>query len=64
MNDQNEQLGKKTWPTINYSFVLAQLKADIVQSHTEMISILLLQNFCMPRKLQLNSQYIEFIANL
>lgn len=47
MNDQNEQLGKKTWPTINYSFVLAQLKADIVQFQTEMINILLLQNFCM-----------------
>lgn len=64
MNDQNEQLGKETWPTINYSFVLSQLKADIVQFQTEMIKDLFLQNFCMPCKLQLNSQYIEFIANL
>lgn len=64
MNDQNEQLGKETWPIINYSFVLSQLKADIVQFQTEMIKVLLLQNFCKPCKLQLNSQYIEFMANL
>lgn len=64
MNDQNEQLGKETWPIINYSFVLSQLKADIVQFQTEMNKVLLLQNFCKPCKLQLNSQYIEFMATL
>lgn len=64
MNDQNEQLGKETWPIINYSFVLPQLKADIVQFQTEKIKVLLLKNFCMSGKLQLNSQYVEFIANL
>lgn len=45
MNDQNEQLGKETWPTVNYSFVLPQLKADIVLLQTEMI----IQNFCLYR---------------
>ena len=64
MNDQNEQLGKETWPIINYSFVLSQPKADTVRFQTEIIKVLLLQNFCMPCKLQLNSQYVEFIANL
>lgn len=64
MNDQNEQLGKETWPVINYSFVLSQLKAGIVQFQTEMIQVLLLRNFCISSKLQLNSQYTEFVANL
>lgn len=62
MNDQNEQLGKGTWPILNYSFVLPTLKDGIAQFQNEMI--LLLQNFCMPRKLHLNSQNTEFIANL
>lgn len=64
MNDQNEQLGKATWPIINYSFVPPQLKADTVQPQTEMIAVLLLQNFRTPSKLQLNSQHTEFTATL
>lgn len=62
MNDQNEELGKWTWPILNYSFLRSQLKDDIAQFQNEMI--LLLQNFCMPCKLHLNSQNTEFTANL
>lgn len=62
MNDQNEELGKWTWPILNYSFLRSQLKDDIAQFQND--TILLLQNFCMPYKLHLNSQNTEFTANL
>lgn len=62
MNYQNEELGKWTWPILNYSFLRSQLKDDIAQFQNDMI--LLLQNFCMPYKLHLNSQNTEFTANL
>lgn len=61
MNDQNEQLGKETWPVINYGFVLSQLKAGIVQFQTEIIQVLHLQNIS---AYQVNYSEIHNIQNL